>query len=62
MVYFIVNTNATRFAENLKPAATGAKWRMDPMTGEVRPTGDRVELEPYESGGRRSTCRGARPT
>ena len=49
-VYFIVNTNATRFAAALTPTAKGAKWWMDPMTGEIRPTDERIELEPYESG------------
>ena len=49
-VYFIVNTNATRFAGFLKPTATGGKWWMDPMTGGICQTDDRVELEPYESG------------
>ncbi len=49
-VYFIVNTNATRFAGTLTPTAVGAKWWMDPMTGDVRPTDDRVELEAFESG------------
>ena len=48
-VYFVVNTNATRYAGTLKATAKGTKWRMDPMTGEVRPTDDHVELEPYES-------------
>ena len=49
-LYFVVNTNATRFAGTLKPTAEGAKWWMNPMTGAVRPTDDRLVLEPYESG------------
>ena len=49
-VYFIVNTNATRFAATLTPTAKGAKWWMDPMTGAVHPADDCVELEAYESG------------
>ena len=49
-LYFVVNTNATRFVGALKPTAEGAKWWMNPMTGAVRPTDDRLVLEPYESG------------
>ena len=49
-VYFVVNTNATPFVGTLVPTAKGAKWWMCPMTGEVRPTDDRIELAAYESG------------
>ena len=48
-VYFLANTNAVRIVTQAQPSAAGEKWRMDPMTGEVRPAGETIELEPYES-------------
>jgi len=49
-VYFIVNTNATRFVGAVCPTAVGAKWWMDPMTGAVEPCDGRLELDAYASG------------
>lgn len=49
-VYFLVNTNAVRFSSEVRTSAEGTRWWMDPMTGEVGPAGNRIELEPFASG------------
>ena len=49
-VYFLANTNAAKVVSAAKPSAQGAMWWMDPMTGEVRPSGGTIELEAYASG------------
>ena len=49
-LYFLVNTNRVKATFAAKPSAAGAKWWMDPMTGEIRPAAETETLEAYESG------------
>ena len=49
-VYFLVNTNGTPVTADANPSAEGAKWWMNPMTGEVKPLYGKISLEAYESG------------